>query len=108
MLAAARPTYRGDLYGRSALRDSHPAYRRIRDLGPAVWLTRRDMWPIGRFDDVPAALRADAGLLQGFKTLPARFHPVWAADHRVGKQRPDNRPGRRRKTAQWPGGYSWQ
>lgn len=59
------PVYRGDLYGRAALKDSYPAYRQIRDLGQAVWLPRREMWAIGRFDDVRAALRADAALVSG-------------------------------------------
>ena len=62
---AEKPTFKGDLYGRAALRNSAPVYRKIRDLGPAVWLPGRRMWAIGRFDDVRAALRADNALVSG-------------------------------------------
>ncbi|HEY4345584.1 MAG TPA: cytochrome P450 [Parvibaculum sp.] len=59
------PGFWGDLYGRAALRDPYPAYRKIRDRGPAVWMPRRRMWAIGRYDDVKAALRADDVLISG-------------------------------------------
>jgi cytochrome P450 len=59
------PTYPGDLYARANLRNPYPAYRTIRDLGPAVWMPRRNLWAIGRFDDVRAALRAGDVLISG-------------------------------------------
>lgn len=59
------PTFDVDLYGDAALADPYPLYRAIRDLGPAVRLTAHDAWAIGRFDDVRAALRADAVLVSG-------------------------------------------
>lgn len=55
----ASPTFDVDLYTADAIRDPYPLYRAIRDLGPVVWLTAHDVWAIGRFDDVRAALRAD-------------------------------------------------
>lgn len=58
-----RPAFDTDLYTDAALADPYPLYRAIRDLGPAVWLTAHDAWAIGRFDDVRAALRADAVLV---------------------------------------------
>jgi cytochrome P450 len=65
MTRAAKAVFQRDLYGRPALRDPAPAYRQIRDLGPAVWLPRRKLWAIGRFDDVRSALRADTVLVSG-------------------------------------------
>ncbi len=58
-----RPAFDADLYTDAALADPYPLYRTIRDLGPAVWLTAHDAWAIGRFDDMRAALRADAVLV---------------------------------------------
>lgn len=59
------PRFWGDLYGRAALRDPYPAYRKIRDRGPAVWMPRRRLWAIARYDDVRTALRADDVLISG-------------------------------------------
>jgi len=58
-------TFSGDLYARTALRDPLPFYREIRDAGPAVFMPKRKMWAIGRFDDVRAALKADEVLISG-------------------------------------------
>jgi len=60
-----RPALDVDLYTDGAIREPYPIYRRIRDLGPAVWLTAHDAWGIGRFHDVRAALLADGVLLSG-------------------------------------------
>ncbi len=60
-----RPAFAADLYTDAAIADPYPLYRAIRDLGPAVWLGAHDAWAIGRFDDVRAALRADAILVSG-------------------------------------------
>ena len=54
-----------DLYSDDAIRNPYPLYRAIRDCAPAVWLPAHDVWAIGRFDDVRAALRADSVLLSG-------------------------------------------
>jgi cytochrome P450 len=59
------PAFDTDLYTDAALADPYPLYRTIRDVGPAVWLTAHDAWAIGRFEDVRAALRADAVLVSG-------------------------------------------
>jgi cytochrome P450 len=60
-----RPTFSGDPYNDDLLRNPYDAYRTIRDLGTAVWLPKRDLFAIGRYDDVRAALRADAILVSG-------------------------------------------
>lgn len=62
---ASRFSLNLDLYSDALLRDPYPAYRQIRDLAPAVWLPERELWAIGRFDDVRAALRADSILVSG-------------------------------------------
>jgi cytochrome P450 len=59
------PRFDLDLYTDAAIADPYPIYRKIRDLGPAVWLTAHDAWAIGRFADVRAALRADDVLISG-------------------------------------------
>lgn len=45
-----------DLFTDEALHDPYPLYRQLRDLGPAVWLRRHDLWFLGRYDVVRGAL----------------------------------------------------
>lgn len=52
-----QPTLDIDIYGDAVLADPYPAYRRLRDTGPAVYLPSCDAWFIGRFADVRAALQ---------------------------------------------------
>ncbi len=49
-----------DLYSDKLLNNPYSVYKQIRDLGSAVWLPKRRLWAIGRFDDVRLALRSDA------------------------------------------------
>lgn len=65
-----KPVYDVDLYEESVLRDPYPHYARIRDLGPAVWLPRNDLWAIGRHADVRKCL-ADHELFQSGKGVAA-------------------------------------
>lgn len=60
-----RPEFAADLFSDAAILDPQPLEREIRDLGPAVWLPAHDVWALGRFADVRAALRADALLVSG-------------------------------------------
>lgn len=46
-----------DLYSDEVLADPYPAFRVIRDTGPAVQLTANPVWVIARYADVRAALR---------------------------------------------------
>jgi cytochrome P450 len=64
-MATPRPELAIDLYSDEAIRDPHPLYRAIRDRAPAVWLPAHDVWAVGRFEDVRAALRADTVLVSG-------------------------------------------
>lgn len=58
-------TFAGDLYARAALRDPYPLYARLRATAPAVWMPRRKMWAVARYDDVRTALRAADVLVSG-------------------------------------------
>jgi cytochrome P450 len=54
-----------DLYTDQAILDPHPGYRAIRERAAAVWLLAHQVWALGRFEDVRAALRADGALVSG-------------------------------------------
>ncbi|EKX60573.1 cytochrome P450 [Streptomyces ipomoeae] len=55
-LATAAPTSDADLFSDQALTDPYPQYRSLRDLGPAAYLTRHDLWFISRYEQVRSAL----------------------------------------------------
>ncbi|NUS58415.1 MAG: cytochrome P450 [Streptomycetaceae bacterium] len=46
-----------DPFADDVLADPYPAWARIREAGPAVYLPRHDVWAIGRYADVREALR---------------------------------------------------
>jgi cytochrome P450 len=52
----ARPTSSIDLYATEHLIDPYPAYRTLRDLGGAVWLSKYEMFVLSRYEDVREAL----------------------------------------------------
>lgn len=54
--APSAPRSEIDLHADDVLADPYPAYKALRDLGPAVHLDRIDTWFIGRFEDVRAVL----------------------------------------------------
>jgi cytochrome P450 len=39
-----------DLFSEQVLADPYPAYRHLRDIGPAGYLTRYGIWFLGRYD----------------------------------------------------------
>lgn len=67
------PSYAPDLFTPEALRAPFEHYKAIRDAGAVVKLSNPDIYAIGRFLDVQAALRAAAKLINGegvgFNTL---------------------------------------
>lgn len=52
----ATPTFGQDFWSDDIVLNPYPAYRKLRDLGPAVWLSRHDAWAVTRHADVRAAL----------------------------------------------------
>jgi cytochrome P450 len=54
------PTYRPDIYSRAAILDPYPHYRRLRELGPVVWLPRQRVYALPRYAECKATLRDDA------------------------------------------------
>lgn len=58
-------SFDGDLFGDASLLDPFEDYRRLRDLGAVVRIERPDVFAIGRFADVQAALRDPTALISG-------------------------------------------
>jgi cytochrome P450 len=69
-----------DLFTDEALTDPYPLYRHLRDLGPAVYLSRYDMWFQGRYDQVRTALKdwETFSSAQGIG-LNEEFNRAWSA-----------------------------
>ena len=49
-------SWEGDFWDDDVILDPYPHYENLRELGPAVWLTRHDAWAITRYDALKAAL----------------------------------------------------
>ncbi|SNQ48493.1 putative 4-methoxybenzoate monooxygenase (O-demethylating) [Frankia canadensis] len=54
---AAVPASDLDLFARETLADPYPAYARLRDAGPVVWLERHRVWAFARHSAVRSALQ---------------------------------------------------
>jgi cytochrome P450 len=50
------PTYEVDLFADDALAEPYEHYRRLRDLGPVVWLSAHELFAVTRYADVRAVL----------------------------------------------------
>lgn len=61
----AVPTLPINLYSRDTLLRPVETYRRIREAGGAVWLSKHKMWAIGRYRDVRQALSDDTTYSSG-------------------------------------------
>jgi cytochrome P450 len=57
--------YRPDIYARSAIIDPYPHYRRLREMGPVVWLTRQRVYALPRYTECKAVLRDDKAFISG-------------------------------------------
>jgi cytochrome P450 len=55
-LPKGSPTSDVDLWSTESLDDPYPAYKALRDAGPAVWLNRHRVWAITRYGSVREAL----------------------------------------------------
>ncbi len=73
MVPADAPQYDVDLYDEDLVADPYPHYKAIRDLGRAVWLPKNEMWALGRYDDIRAALKASEVLISGKGVSNNRF-----------------------------------
>jgi cytochrome P450 len=51
------PTYDGDLYSDVVHLNPFPHFKKLRDLGPAVWLSQHEAWAIPRYKEVKECLR---------------------------------------------------
>lgn len=56
---ASAETYRGDIYTRDAILDPYPHYRRLRQQGPVVWLSKHKVFALPRYAECKAVLRDD-------------------------------------------------
>jgi cytochrome P450 len=63
--SAGAPVYKPDIYAVDAIVDPYPHYRRLRDLGPVVWLKKQKVYALPRYAECKAALRDDATYLSG-------------------------------------------
>ena len=63
--ALSPPRLQVDLFSDASLRDPFDDYRRLRDAGPVVKLDRPNVFALGRFNDVQAALREPDRLISG-------------------------------------------
>jgi len=55
-MTATAPSLPVDLFADETLLDPYPAYTRIRDAGPVVWLDALGCWAVARYDGVRAVL----------------------------------------------------
>lgn len=53
------PSYQPDIYSREAILDPYPHYRRLRGLGPVVWLPKHRVYALPRYAECKATLRSD-------------------------------------------------
>lgn len=56
MVQQPRPTFDQDFWSDDVILNPYPYYQRMRDTGPAVWLTQHNAWAITRYDEVRQAL----------------------------------------------------
>ncbi len=59
------PVYQPNLYSRQAIVDPYPHYDRLRELGPAVWLTKHRVYALPRYAECKAVLRDDKAFVSG-------------------------------------------
>ena len=56
-MSTTHPTYDDDLYSDEVHLDPLPYFKKLRDLGPAVWLSQHEAWAIPRYKEVKECLR---------------------------------------------------
>ncbi len=58
-MLAGIPVYRPDLYSASAIRDTHPHYAALRELGSVVWLSKHKVYALPRYAECKQVLLDD-------------------------------------------------
>ena len=53
---ASAPTFEDDFWSDEVVLNPYPNYTKLREAGPAVWLTQHDAWAITRYDALKRAL----------------------------------------------------
>ncbi|MCY4427147.1 MAG: cytochrome P450 [Halieaceae bacterium] len=59
------PVLEEDVFSDENLANSAPLYKRVRDMGDAVWVPRIDQYVVARYDDVVKSLKAADKLISG-------------------------------------------
>lgn len=59
------PSYHEDIYATDAMLDPYPHYRRLRRLGPVVWLARQRTFALPRYRECRTVLRTDDLFISG-------------------------------------------
>jgi cytochrome P450 len=62
---AGVPVYKPDIYSVDAIVDPYPHYRRLRDIGAVVWLTKQKVYALPRYTECKAVLRDDKAFQSG-------------------------------------------
>lgn len=56
LVESRTPTSDMDIWSDEVLTNPYPYYRQLRDLGPAVWLTKHGVWVVPRYSSIREAL----------------------------------------------------
>jgi cytochrome P450 len=59
------PTYSPDLFSPAAIRDPHPHYAALRELGPVVWLRKQKVYALPRYAECKAVLLDHTTFISG-------------------------------------------
>lgn len=63
--SAGVPAYTPDIYSTDAILDPYPHYKRLRELGPVVWLAKQKAYALPRYAECKATLRDDKTFASG-------------------------------------------
>jgi cytochrome P450 len=78
-----------DPFDDAVLADPYPSYRRLRDVGPVVWMQRHGVWALPRYQEVRQAMRewetfssaSGVGMTDEFNDLPGGILGSDPPDH---------------------------
>ena len=81
LVASQTPVLEEDIFSEENLADSNPLYKRVRDLGDAVWAPQINHYIVARFDDVVKSLKADNVLISGKGVSVSEAQNKMFSDH---------------------------